>query len=77
MFHSASTGTVDLNSLVTENLAGLTLVSASAINDSGVIVGTAVVNGRTTGFYAEPVPEPASLAIVAGLALLLRQRKRS
>ena len=53
----------DLNSLVT-NLDGWTLESASAINDSGAIVGYGLLGGNTRGFLLTPVPEPSTLVLV-------------
>jgi hypothetical protein len=52
----------DLNALVS-NLDGWTLQSASAINDSGAIVGYGLLGGAQHGFLLSPVPEPSTLVL--------------
>lgn len=73
----------DLNSLVAET-SGWTLTRAEDINDAGQILGTACLgstsNCRTVRLDLVPaVPEPASLAMLAGglltLSALRRKRK--
>lgn len=52
------------------------LTRIAGISDNGVIVGSAAYNGRLQGFVAVPVPEPASLSVVAlGILATLRRRK--
>jgi probable HAF family extracellular repeat protein len=67
----------DLNSVIGPP-AGWLLVSARDINDSGLIVGTGTLNGRSAGFLLTPVPEPSALALTAagGSALYLFRRRR-
>jgi probable HAF family extracellular repeat protein len=52
------------------------LTSASAINDSGQIVGAGVMSGQAHSFLLVPTPEPVALGALALLAsLIARQRK--
>jgi probable HAF family extracellular repeat protein len=68
----------DLNLLVSSN-AGLTLVSADAINNKGQIVGYGVdATGKQHAFLATPVPEPSSIALLmVAVVSLLAVRKRT
>ena len=66
----------NLNSLI-DPASGWYLNSAQAINDSGQIVGYGRYAGQDfTAFLMTPVPEPATLSLLAlgGLALLHRRR---
>jgi uncharacterized membrane protein len=70
-----------LNDFLTadEVSAGLTLVSANAINDSGVIVGEDfnTATGVTGAFELVPVPEPSAWAwLIPGLAILVCGARR-
>lgn len=74
---------IDLNSLLPLS-SGWVLQSATAINDSGQIVGMGTVNGQTHAFLLDlgetSVPELGSMALVglglaAGGLLLLRSRR--
>ncbi len=61
----------DLNSLI-DPASGWTLVQATAINDSGQIVGY----GSMGAFLLTPVPEPATLSLLAlaGMAMVRRRK---
>lgn len=64
---------IDLNSLLTDEqrAAGWELVGATAINDSGVIIGDALKNNMLTSFVMTPVPEASTYAMTfTGLVLL-------
>lgn len=69
---------VDLNSSI-DVFSGWTLTSAWGINDSGQIAGTGTMYGQTHAFLLTPVPEPVTLAMLAGGAsvLLVRPKRRS
>lgn len=65
-FVSAANGgpLIDLNTLLEPSallLGGYILVDARAINDSGQIVGTAMLNGDLRAYLATPVPVPAAI----------------
>jgi probable HAF family extracellular repeat protein len=73
----------DLDQLIPGN-SGWTITNADAINDTGQIVGSGVHNGRQRAFLLTPsqtpVPEPATLMMLAGGSLVLiawawRQRR--
>ena len=71
-----SNGTMrDLNSLI-DPACGWYLESAQAINDNGQIVGYGTFAGQTEAFLLSPVPEPATLSLLAlgGLVALRRRR---
>ena len=58
----------DLNSLIDPS-SGMTLLSASGINSSGMIVGNGMVNGEVHAYLLTPVAEPEIYALMlAGLA---------
>jgi probable HAF family extracellular repeat protein len=66
---------VDLNSLIGPN-SGWTLESATAINDSGQIVGYGInAEGQDHAFLLEMIPEP-SMLLPLGLATLVVWRRR-
>lgn len=67
----------DLNSLIDPS-SGWRLISATAINDSGQIVGFGTnAAGAVDGFLLDPVPEPGSLtALLFGWCALARRRRR-
>jgi probable HAF family extracellular repeat protein len=74
-FYSSDTGMVDLNTLIDSSL-NWTLQKATGINDLGQIVGYGTnSSGATEAFVLTPIPEPATLSILAmgGLALLRRK----
>ena len=65
---------IDLNDLVSAAPAW-ELESARGINDSGQIVGAAILNGEEHGFLLTPIPEPATfLLMVFGVAITIRGR---
>ena len=65
----------DLNSLLNNPIAGWTLQSANAINDSGQIVGQMVNGFQSHAFLLTPVPSPSTLALL-GLGSMTQVRKR-
>jgi probable HAF family extracellular repeat protein len=68
--YSADSGMVDLNLLI-DPLSGWTLTFATAINDAGQIAGFGVMGEQEHAFLLTPVPEPATLLLLAvGLPLL-------
>jgi probable HAF family extracellular repeat protein len=58
-----SDGMVDLNTLIDSN-SGWLLAGASAINNSGQIVGEGYFEGRATAYRLDPVPEPSTWALL-------------
>jgi probable HAF family extracellular repeat protein len=64
----------DLNQLI-DPTSGLYLSEARAINDSGQIVGYGQGPAGEIAFILTPVPEPATMALLAlgGLAMLRRR----
>jgi probable HAF family extracellular repeat protein len=69
----------DLNNLISPS-SDWTLISATAINDTGQIVGDGISpSGQTHAFLLTPVvPEPgsASLLLIPGAKILLRRRRK-
>jgi probable HAF family extracellular repeat protein len=53
----------DLNSLI-DPASGWTLAEATAINDSGWIVGLGTHNGHGRAFLLAPIPEPSTLVLL-------------
>ena len=73
--YTSGGGTVDLNTLIDPN-SGWILEQATAMNDSGQIVGIGInPSGATDAFLLTPTPEPATLSLLAvgGVALLRRR----
>lgn len=69
---------VNLNDLIAPG-SGWVLSRANDINDAGEIVGYGTVNGQAHGFLLTPIPEPATLSLlaVAAIALLRRNQRRT
>ncbi|MGN6366966.1 MAG: DUF3466 family protein [Phycisphaerae bacterium] len=67
---------IDLNDLLPAG-SPWHLYEATAINDSGVIVGDGKINGQDHAFVLIPTPEPATLSFIALAAgsLLLKRRR--
>jgi probable HAF family extracellular repeat protein len=67
-------GMVDLNSLI-DPMSGWILNQATAINESGQITGSGMIDGEMHAFVLTPVPEPSTTALLAlgGLTLLIYQ----
>jgi probable HAF family extracellular repeat protein len=57
----------DLNNLISPSI-GWVLNRADAINDSGQIVGTGYINGRSRAFLLTPVPEPGTMLLLVMIA---------
>lgn len=68
-------GMLDLNNLISPD-SGWVLSNALDINSHGQIVGGGLFNGQQHAYLLTPIPEPATLSLLAlgGLALL-RKRK--
>jgi probable HAF family extracellular repeat protein len=67
----------DLNSLIDPDDSPWYLLSATAINNSGVIVGVGIINDQEHAYMAVPIPEPTTLfPAVAALTILRRRRPR-
>jgi len=63
----------DINTLVDSDTY---VFSVSDINDSGRIVGYCIHNGLLIAFLLTPIPEPASLVLLAATLPLLSRRRR-
>ncbi len=62
----------NLNDFVV-NLDGWELRTAYDISDNGLIVGLASNQGQISGFLLNPVPEPATVALLAFLTIAIRR----
>ena len=68
---------IDLNTVIDPSYVGPHLRLALDINNNGWIVGVAGQGNSSCGFLLTPVPEPATLSLLAigGLTLLRRRRR--
>jgi probable HAF family extracellular repeat protein len=75
--YTTSSGMIDLNSLLPAG-SGWDLQVATAINDSGLVVGYGInPEGQGDAFLMDTTPEPASMALFgAGAAILVMMRKK-
>jgi probable HAF family extracellular repeat protein len=75
--YNPGSGTIGLNALISPS-SGWVLEEATAINDSGQIVGFGTnPQGNTDAFLLTPLPEPASgVLLLAAAGTLLRRRQR-
>jgi probable HAF family extracellular repeat protein len=75
--YTTSSGMIDLNSLLPAG-SGWDLQVATAINDSGQVVGFGTnPEGQQDAFLMDTTPEPASMALFgASAALLVMMRKK-
>jgi len=66
---------IDLNSATLPYADWTELTVASAVNNSGQIVGWGTANGQISAFVLTPIPEPSTLLLVAlgAVGLLLRK----
>ncbi len=73
-----TTGTLQsLNALLASGSDGWTILSASAINDEGQIVGLGQFDGQQYAVLLNPIPEPSTLALAAvGFIALIAWRLR-
>jgi hypothetical protein len=60
-----------LNNLLDKTSEGWVLVSATAINDKGQIVGVGMLNGYYRAYALTPVPEPASIGWLPAMLVLV------
>jgi probable HAF family extracellular repeat protein len=65
---------LDLNDLINPQ-SGWQLYEAFDINDAGQVVGMGETNGAIHGFLLTPIPEPATLVLLASAGLLLGRRR--
>ena len=68
-------GMIELSDLLFDDSGWERLTSAKAINNYGQIVGVGRINGEGHAFLMTPVPEPATLLLVALGSLVLRRKK--
>lgn len=70
---------INFNDALVNPDVNLVLRTAVGINANGYIVGSGTLNGNTIGYVLTPeaIPEPATMTLLAGLALLKRRQKKS
>jgi len=69
--------TYDFESLIDPSSGWTLFFEAAGVNDLGQIVGEGIYNGQITGFVMTPVPEPATVGVIAigAIGLLARRRR--
>lgn len=67
---------LELGTLLDASGAGLELVSANGINNEGVILATALIDGRQVPVLLTPVPSPGGGGWLVALGVLLSRRRR-
>jgi len=67
----------DLNTLLSPSASGWVISRVYDINNTGLIVGEGTFGGVTQAVVLTPIPEPASLSLLAGAGMLALRRRTS